>query len=195
MSSMIRIVTAWSFLLLCSPLFAVESTKAITVKTVDKPLFGTRLKPVRVRIGVDYQRFESILVKGKDGKAAYKSIPSSRVVHTLSSRLEHKNHFYFNDLHVETHPQMWDKESTKYKVRLDFYRTYGMHGELEEKLGSVMAHGVLKGEERRYNFIGENRAVFTDTKGLKRADIRVGTPRSIKKSMISKINNNKSNKK
>lgn len=181
-------LVAWSLflgLVLPSSSWAVGNLKPIVTKQAE-PLFGTRLKPVRVRIGVQFQRFESLLVKGEDEKAAYKSIPSQARGHTLRSRLEQTNHFYFSGLHVETVPLSWDKETMKYKVRLDFYKTYGLGGELEDKMGSVVATGELKGEGRIYNFVGHGEAIFKDTRGMKVAEVKITAPKEEKNSMISK---------
>lgn len=177
-SSILRIATLIFTTVASGPVLAVSLNTAPAIKQA-QPLFGTRLKPVRVRIGVDYAQFEAMLFKNKEGKAYYKSVARGQKFHTLRTRLEQRNQFYFNGLHVETLPLHWNKESRRYKVRMEFYRTYGHNGSLEDRLGSLDVEGILQGKGRVLNFIGEGRASFKNTRGIKIAEFRVGTPRNL----------------
>lgn len=129
---------------------------------------------VRVRIPLQFQGYEKVIVTDHKGMSRYQYKPLPILKHHLRARLERKNHFYVGGWHIESIPERWDRASKQYAVKLRIYKRYGEGRELEELIGKVEVSGKLEGKDLLYNFKGFATASFKDREGRPVLDLGVG---------------------
>ena len=112
----------------------------------------------KVRIGLRLTMYEPVSshVTGQNMKV-------SRVLrHTLRAKVLTQNHFYIDNLHVQTTPIKWNRVNGNYGIKITFYSKFGTTGEVEEKLGSLIVRGTLKGKDGLFILHGLGKATFKD---------------------------------
>lgn len=129
---------------------------------------------VRVRIPLQIQSYEKVVVTDHKGMSRYQYKPLPLLKHHLRARLERKNHFYVGSWHIETVPEKWDRITKQYAVKLRIYKRYGEGRELEELIGKVDVNGKVEGKDLLYNFKGFAAAAFKNREGHPVLDLGVG---------------------
>ena len=135
-------------------------------------------KLARVRLKVQVTDYERLLVRQSNGEMKHAFKPRKPFGHNLRARIEKVNHFYLGRWHIETQPLSWSKELNVLRMRLKFYKTYGSSQDVEERVGSVLVKGSLKGKDFLYSFTGSKNIQFKNKLGQPIADISVGPPKS-----------------
>ena len=112
----------------------------------------------KVRIGLRLTIFEP-----GSKRTSTTKVKVSRVLrHTLRAKVLTPNHFYIDKLHVQTTPITWNRINGNYGVRITFFSKFGANGEVEEKLGSMVVRGTLKGKDGLFILHGMGKATFKD---------------------------------
>ncbi len=169
----------WTVSALCSlQAFGVEAPKP-RLDASPSPLNEETLplqeeRVVRVRIPLQLQSYEKVVVTDHKGMTRYQYKPLPLLKHHLRARLERKNHFYVGNWHIETIPEKWDRVTKQYAVKLRVYKRYGDGRELEELVGKVDVNGKVEGKDLLYNFKGFATVAFKDREGKPVLDLGVG---------------------
>lgn len=110
-------------------------------------------KGPQVRIAI---KFTQLKPNGTDKKGQIKFVEGNIKRHVLRARLNKINHFYLDNLHVETKPVSLVRASNQVKMRLTISRTHSKDKQLEELLGTLDVAGKLeKSGENLYMLRGE----------------------------------------
>lgn len=131
----------------------------------------------RVRLSMVLTNYKKFLVRNNYAKVREMFRPIKPIKHHLRARIEKTNHFYIDDLHIETVPISWSKERMQLKMKLRFYRRYGNENKLEEAIGSTIITGSLEGGDHLYSFIGTKKIKFKNLLGHPILDIAIGAPK------------------
>lgn len=106
--------------------------------------------------------------------------------HTLRAGALKSNHFYLGSWHIVTKPMGWNRHNGSFTMQITFYKQYGPKNEVEEKTGSLILKGTLKGTQSPYILHGMSRNVFRNAQNLKIADITAGFYIPEKKENVAK---------
>lgn len=106
--------------------------------------------------------------------------------HTLRAGALKSNHFYLGSWHIVTKPMSWNRHNGSFTMQLTFYKQYGPKNEVEEKTGSLILKGTLKGTESPYILHGMSRKLFKNAQNHKMADITAGFYIPEKKESVAK---------
>ncbi|NRA45990.1 MAG: hypothetical protein HRU09_13645 [Oligoflexales bacterium] len=135
-----------------------NETKLKVANSLAKPnIVETSFKD-KVRIGLRLTMYEPV-----SHQVSGSSMKVSRVLrHTLRAKVLTPNHFYIDNLHVQTTPIKWNRINGNYGVKISFFSKYGNGGEVEEELGSLIVRGNLKGKDGLFILHGLGKATFKD---------------------------------
>lgn len=183
-------------IILLAPIFLVESYLfAVTEKPIVKgpgnvePLVRLPKKPPRmakVRIFVKLVPYRKVLMQDSKGVNFEEYKPVGKMKYTLRARIDRPNHFYLNDWHIETIPQMFSQSTKQFRVKLRFYKRYGTHQDLEEYVGNTTAEGILEGSNFLYVLKTFKEEVFKNKYNQPILAIGVGKEASKRRPLLSR---------
>ncbi len=155
--------------------YAIDDPSMLTEKTeVRDPKPSPKM--ARMRMKVKITPYQKLLVKDRFGNLENNFKPTTSIERNLRARIDHANHFYIDQWHIESVPQAWSSDTKTIKFKLRIYKLYGKHKSLEQSIGTLDAEGTLSGENYVFNFSGNAKGKYSNVLGDPVVEIEVSEP-------------------
>ena len=151
---------------------AIEAGQLSTISTGDDSFSGLLTEPAevaKVRLPIKLTNFEQIIIRNPQGVQRIEHKSLAPVNYNLRATINHSNHFYISDWHIETVPMKWDKDKKLWDAQIKFYKRFGQDQELEEFVGTMSIAGKLLDRDQGMVYLLE-------TKGRQQFQNKRGNP-------------------
>ncbi len=170
------------------PLMAVEKGNLSSINTGDSALTEVKAEDFapRARVPLRLTMYESVVVRNEAGNRRIVNKPLNPVRYNFKATIDRINHFYLNDLHVETIPEKWDHDSRQWSLTVHFYKRYGEGQDLEESIGSMSIAGNLEGDASPYMLKALAQKNFKDKNGNPLLNVEINSKNASEKGNIAR---------